>query len=71
MKQEDEWFETKSPFPYICTIFADYYQFYIQDEQMDEDTPDDWGDQLTTQMRLILEKSEAACLRSRRGAVWG
>lgn len=53
MKQEDERFETNSPFPYTCTIFADYYQFYLQDEHMEEDTPDDWGEQLTTRMIAI------------------
>jgi hypothetical protein len=42
--------------PHIsCTfeVFADYHQFYLQDEQAPADTPDDWGDQLTTQMIAV------------------
>jgi hypothetical protein len=41
------------PKPYIsCSLnlFADYYQFYLQDELADADPPDDWSEQLTTQM---------------------
>ncbi len=45
--------ETNTLFPYICNIFADYYQIYLQDEQMEEDIHDDWGEQLTTQMVVI------------------
>lgn len=29
-------------------VFADYYQFYLRDEQTEEDTPENWGEQLTT-----------------------
>ncbi len=38
---------------YTLNLFADYHQFYLQDEQAETDTPDDWGKQLTTQMIAV------------------
>ena len=38
---------------YSLNLFADYHQFYLQDEQAETDTPDDWGEQLTTHMIAI------------------
>ena len=38
---------------FTLDIFADYYQVYLRDEQMEEDIPDDWGEQLTTEMIAV------------------
>ena len=35
------------------SVWAEYHQFYLQDEQAEPDTPDDWGEQLTTQMIAV------------------
>ncbi|WP_236601290.1 tyrosine-type recombinase/integrase [Ktedonobacter sp. SOSP1-52] len=38
---------------YTLNLFADYHQFYLQDELTETDTPDDWGEQLTTHMIAV------------------
>lgn len=38
---------------YSLNLFADYHQFYLQDEQAETDTPADWGEQLTTHMIAV------------------
>jgi len=38
---------------YILNLFADYYQLYLQDEEEVGDQPDDWGDQLVTNMIAV------------------
>lgn len=40
---------------YQLDLFADYFQIYLQDEQAAEewDVPDDWGNQLTSQMIAV------------------
>jgi hypothetical protein len=43
----------KPSFSYTLNLFADYHQLYLQDEQADTDTPEDWGEQLTTQMIAV------------------
>ena len=35
------------------TLLADYYQFYLRDEEAPENLPSDWGDQLVTQMIAV------------------
>lgn len=34
-------------------VFADYHQFYLQDEEVETDPPDDWGEQITTHMIAV------------------
>lgn len=34
-------------------MFADYHQFYLQDELAETDTPNDWGEQLTTNLIAV------------------
>ncbi len=46
---------------YTLNLFADYHQFYLQDEQAETDTPDDWGKQLTTQMIAVDPGSVGIC----------
>ena len=43
----------KPSFSYTLNLFADYHQLYLQDEQADTDTPEDWGEQLTTRMIAV------------------
>jgi hypothetical protein len=38
---------------YLLNLFADYYQIYLRDEEIKDDTPDDWGEQLMTQMIAV------------------
>lgn len=45
--------EAQLPFSYTLNLFADYHQFYLQDEEHAEDQPDDWGDLLVTQMIAV------------------
>lgn len=38
---------------FTLSVWAEYHQFYLQDEQAEQDTPDDWGERLTTQMIAV------------------
>jgi hypothetical protein len=38
---------------YTLNLFADYYQLNLQDEEVVGDQPDDWGDQLVTNMIAV------------------
>lgn len=38
---------------FTLSVWAEYHQFYLQDEQAELDTPDDWGEQLTTHMIAV------------------
>lgn len=48
--------EAKPRISYTLDLFADYHQVYLQDEQAEANTPDDWGNQLTTQMIAIAPR---------------
>jgi hypothetical protein len=45
--------EAKPLASYSLTLFADYYQLYLQDEEEVSDQPDDWGKQLVTNMIAV------------------
>jgi hypothetical protein len=45
--------ESKPLLSYKLNLFADYYQFYLQDEQASGEPSSDWGDQLVTEMVAI------------------
>jgi hypothetical protein len=45
--------EMKPLLSYNLNLFADYHQFYLQDEQAETDTPEDWGEHLTTRMIAV------------------
>jgi hypothetical protein len=38
---------------YTLTLFADYYQLYLLDEEQEDEQPDDWGHQLVTNMIAV------------------
>jgi len=42
--------ESRPRLSYKLNLFADYYQFYLQDEQASGEPSSDWGDQLVTTM---------------------
>ncbi|GHO57783.1 hypothetical protein [Ktedonobacter robiniae] len=46
-------FNVKSRISFTLNVLAEYHQFYLQDEQTETDTPDDWGEQLATQMIAV------------------
>ncbi|HEX4204026.1 MAG TPA: hypothetical protein VHZ51_07475 [Ktedonobacteraceae bacterium] len=45
--------EAKLLVSYTHTLFADYYQLYLQDDEEVSDQPDDWGNQLVTNMIAV------------------
>ncbi len=49
MSQSEEKFHSS----YQLNLFADYYQFSLQDEEAADKQPDDWGDQLVTKMIAV------------------